>query len=81
MQPGLSEEKRDMSKIILQVHYKDTGLTEDEEFAKIPRLGEIIKRPGDNGVAVKYRVEGRTGMGYREDRSEPYQIRIARVDE
>lgn len=70
-----------MSKIILQVHYKDTGLTETEAFTKIPRLGEIIKRPGDNGVAVKYRVEGRTGMGYREDSSEPCQIRIARVDE
>lgn len=70
-----------MRKIILQVHYKDTGLTEDEEVTNIPRLGEIIKRPDDNGAAVKYRVEGRTGMGYREDSSEPYQIRIARVDE
>ena len=70
-----------MTKIMLQVHYKDTGLTEDEDFTKIPGLGEIIKRPGANGIAVKYRVEGRTGMGYREDASEPYQIRVARVHE
>lgn len=68
-----------MSKITLQVYYKDTGRTKDEIFKDIPRLGEIITRIDENGVATKYRVEGRTGLGYREDASEPFQIRVAPI--
>ncbi len=68
-----------MSKVILQVHYKDSGLTTDEEFKSIPRVDEIITKVSD-GIATKYRVESRIGTGHGEDASEPVSITVSRID-
>lgn len=69
-----------MSKITLQVYYEDSGITSEEEFKSIPKLGETITHV-DGEKQTKYRVETSSGIGHGNNASKPFRISLVRLDD